>query len=291
MQMPKVIAEIGVCHDGNFDKLLEMTSVAAAARCSYVKFQTRTPRQDVPESEFYVERVPPWSKDGKSIPYIEYREKMELTADQYRDINRHCNKVGIAWTTSCWGTTAVDFITSLGIDLPALKVPSCKLTNHELLRKMARWAKTSNKELWVSTGMSTSEEVSEAMSLLKDEMGSLTSTNLVLFNCNSSYPAKTSELNLSLINKWREQYDCRIGYSSHSTTLGTSVAAGILGYSHIEVHITYDRSLKYSDHPSAVGYAGLFKLMSGLKDLEEAWGPGEKVLWDSELPFRKKLRG
>lgn len=287
LQKPKVICEIGVNHNGSLDKALEIISVCAAARCNYVKFQTRTPEEDVPKEVWNDLRTPPWG--GDPIPYIEYKRKMELTHADYDAINSHCKKVNISWTTSCWGETALDFMS--GYDLPALKLPSAKLTNEKLLRKAAKWAVQRDRELWVSTGMSTASEVSEAYAQIKDEMGDATSRLLVLFNCNSSYPAKTTELNLSLINKWREIYDCRIGYSSHSTTIGSTVAATYLGYSHFEVHVTYDRNAPGSDHFSSLGYVGVFKLMSGIQDLVDAYGSGEKVLWDSELPFKKKLRG
>jgi sialic acid synthase SpsE len=290
MQRPKVIAEIGVNHNGSMDILLEMVGVAAAAKCDYVKFQTRTPDEDTPREVWDQLRRPPWNLNIE-IPYIEYRRKMELSPDDYIVINERCNRLGIKWTTSCWGLTALHFITNMGVDLPALKVPSAKLTNEPLLRAMAKWAKKFNRELWVSTGMSTQEEVDEAVAQIKDEMGSLFTENVVLFNCNSSYPAKTTELNLSLINNWRPRYGCRIGYSSHSTTLGTSVSIIYLGYSHLEFHITFDRNAPGSDHSSAITYGGAFKLMSGLKDLEDAYGDGIKRIYDSELGPRKKLRG
>lgn len=290
MKRPLVIAEIGLNHNRSMDRIFEMLRVSAAANVSYVKFQTRTPDEDVPLSEHNILRRPPWNMDIE-IPYIEYKRQIELTEQNYLDINEYCKKLNLSWTTSVWGETACDFITSLPFDLPALKLPSAKLTNHGLLRKVARWAMKNDREIWCSTGMSTQTEVDESIVILKEECGDRFASNVVLFNCNSSYPAKTTELNLSLINDWRNRYDCRIGYSSHSTTLGTTVAAGMLGYSHIEVHITFDREAPGSDHKSAVTYGGLFKLMSGLKDLEEAWGPGKKVLWDSELASRKKLRG
>lgn len=291
MKKPKVIAEIGVNHDGSMDILLDIITTCAAAKVDFVKFQTRTPDEDTPLDTWNQPRVPPWSTDGQPIPYIEYRRKMELTKENYHTINRYCNSLNIKWTTSCWGVTAFDFITNIGIDLPALKLPSCKLTNEPLIRKMAAWSKALDRELWVSLGMSTADEVENAVTWLKEELGDSFFTNVVLFNCNSSYPAKTSELNLSLIYWLKERYNCRVGYSSHSTTLGTTCSAMYLGYEMVEVHVTYDRNAPGTDHAASLGPPGIFKLMSGFKDLEEAFGDGTKKVYDSELASRKKLRG
>lgn len=287
MKKPKVIAEIGTCWDADFKLCLRLIDIAAAARCDYVKFQTRTPKEDVPKSTWMDMRSPPWG--GPAITYIEYKEKMELSLEQYHEIDYHCKKQGIQWLSSAWGVTAMDFLSQF--DIPAIKIPSAKMTHTELLRKAARWAVQKDREIFVSSGLSTQQEVDDCYSLLKEEMGDATSRLLVLFNCNSTYPAKTTELNLSLINSWRDRYDCRIGYSSHSPLIGTTVAAAMLEYSHIEVHITDDRNKGYGDHSSAVAPPGLFKLMSGLKDLEDAWGDSKKHLYDSELAARKKLRG
>lgn len=291
MQRPRVIAEIGQNHNGSMDTLLSIVTVCAAAKVDFVKFQTRIPDLDTPIETWNTLRRPPWQMDIE-IPYIEYRRKMELTKENYYTINEHCSKLNVQWSTSCWGVEAFDFITSIGIDLPALKVPSAKLTNEKLIRKMAAWSKASDRELWVSLGMSTVEETDAAVAWLKDELGDRFLSNVVLFNCNSSYPAKTSELNLSLIHWLKERYDnCRVGYSSHSTTLGTSCAAMYLGYEMIEVHVTFDRNAPGSDHFASLGFPAIFKLMSGLKDLEDAYGDGLKRVYDSEIPFRKKLRG
>lgn len=286
LHRPLVIAEIGTNWDANFDLCLSMIDVAASAKVDFVKFQTRTPRLDVPEDQWGLIRKTPW---GETMTYIEYKEKMELSLDQYRQIDYHCKQRNINWLTSVWGEQAMDFVSEF--DMPAVKLPSAKITNHILLRKAARWAVQRGKELWWSSGMSTQAEVDECAAILKEEFGSRFASQTVLFNCNSSYPAKTTELNLSLINNWRNRYDCRIGYSSHSTLLGVTVASALLGYSHIEVHITDDRNKGYGDHSSAVTFGGLFKLMSGLKDLEDAYGDSEKHLYDSELAARKKLRG
>ena len=282
MIKPKIIAEIGVCWGGDFQLAKRYIEVAAAAHVDFVKFQTRDVYTEVPKDQWDVMRVPPWG--GEPIRYIEYRERMEFTDAQYDELSKHCKERNIEWSTSVWGIKSFERMSRF--DLPWLKIPSCKLTNNELMEAAASWSIERQKPLLVSTGMSTREECVKAADILKNIPRDL----LIIFNCNSSYPTQTHELNLSAINDLKSIFNCPVGLSSHSVTLGTTVAATYLGYSWLEVHITHDRSLP-GDHSSAVSFHGLFKLVSGVNDLIQAYGGGTKTLYDSEIPFRKKLRG
>lgn len=286
---PWVIAELGINWQGDRQRILQMCNVCSAAGIDAVKFQTRTITEDVPRHTWETPKICPWDT-SLTLPYIEYKRIMELTQDDYKMIDDHCRKIGLKWSTSVWGETAMDFMSVW--DLPFIKIPSCKLTNEGLLRKAARYCRDKKCDLIISTGLSTQEEVDEAYGQIKDECPSLIPNQLVIMNCNGSYPSKTSELNLSLIHDWEKRYEgCRIGLSTHSMTLGTTVAAAYLNYKVIEFHLTFDRNAPGTDHAASVTYHGAFKLMSGLRDLEEAYGNGKKELMESELPFRKKLRG
>ena len=89
----------------------------------------------------------------------------------------------------------------------------------------------------------------------------------------------------------KERYNCEVGYSGHEFRLSPSVAATYLGASVIERHITLDRSMWGSDQLSSVEPQGLFKLMSGIRELEQARGDGEIKVTESEKKVRKHLRG
>ena len=154
------------------------------------------------------------------------------------------------------------------------------LTNHDLLNA----CKETGKRIIMSVGMSTENEIDQAVSLLGN-------VDLSLLHCNSTYPAPIEELNLSAIKTIKKRYDVEVGYSGHEFRLGTSVAAVYLGATIIERHITLDRSMWGSDHLASVEPQGLMKLVSGIRELEKAYGNGNIHVSDSELPVRKKLRG
>ena len=177
-----------------------------------------------------------------------------------------------------WGFDSLNFL--MQYDIPWIKIPSAMLTNDELLLA----CKKTGKKIIMSTGMSTESEIDHAVKLLQG-------SEISLLHCNSTYPAPIEELNLSAVRTLKKKYDCEVGYSGHEFRLGTSVAAIYLGATVIERHITLDRSMWGSDHLASVEPQGLIKLVSGIRELEKAYGDGKICVTDSELPVRKKLRG
>jgi N-acetylneuraminate synthase len=165
-------------------------------------------------------------------------------------------------------------------DIPWLKVPSAMITNEELMKACA----ATGKKIIFSTGMSTYEEIDQAVEWLQG-------SDIVMLHCNSTYPAPLEDLNLSCIKTLKQKYDCEVGYSGHEFRLGTTVAAVYLGATYLERHITLDRTMWGSDHMCSVEPQGLIKLVKGVRELETAYGDGIKTVTEGELGPRKKLRG
>ena len=280
-----VIAEIGINHNGDLNTAKRLIDIAAAAGCDSVKFQKRNPDVCVPEDEKSKIRETPWGK----MTYLDYKYKVEFGKEEYDEIDQYCKERKIDWSASPWDLDSLEFL--LQYDIPYIKIPSAMLTNDELLLA----ARDTGKKVIMSTGMSTIEEIDHAVVLLKSnivvEPYYEIAGNFVLLHCNSTYPAPIDELNLSAIKTLRGRYNCEVGYSGHEFRLGTSVAAVYLGATVIERHITLDRSMWGSDQLSSVEPQGLFKLMSGIRELELARGDGEIKVTESEKKVRKHLRG
>ena len=279
------IAEIGLNHNGDLNIAKKLIDISSAAGCDSVKFQKRNPDVCVPESEKSKMRETPWGK----MTYLEYKYKVEFGKEEYDEIDRYCKERGIDWSASAWDLDSLEFLSQY--DLPYIKIPSAMLTNDELLLA----ARDTDKKVILSTGMSTREEIDHAVILLKSkvvvEPYYEKAGNFVLLHCNSTYPAPIEELNLRAIKTLKERYNCEVGYSGHEFRLSPSVAATYLGASVIERHITLDRSMWGSDQLSSVEPQGLFKLMSGIRELEQARGDGEIKVTESEKKVRKHLRG
>ena len=278
MKKTYIIAEIGINHNGDLNVAKRLIDIAAAAGCDAVKFQKRDPDVCVPEHQKNVEKDTPWG----TMTYLEYKHKTEFGKKEYDEIDQHCRNKTISWSASPWDLGSLEFL--LQYDIPFIKIPSAMLTNLKLIEAAAK----SGKKVILSTGMSTEEEIYKAICVLEPgpEM-----YDYAILHCNSTYPAPLDELNLSCIKTMKDKYGCEVGYSGHEFRLGTSVAAVYLGATIIERHITLDRSMWGSDHLSSVEPQGLFKLVSGIRELEQSFGDGKIKVTESEKPVRKKLRG
>ena len=274
MKKTYIIAEIGINHNGSLDVAKRLIDVAVVSGCDAVKFQKRNPDVCVPEHQKEVMRDTPWGR----MTYLDYKYKVEFEKEEYDEIDRYCKGKGIEWSASPWDLDSLDFL--MRYNVPWLKIPSAMITNEKLMRACA----ATKKKVIFSTGMSTYEEIDQAVEWLA---GSET----LMLHCNSTYPAPLKDLNLKCIQTLKERYNCEVGYSGHEFRLGTSVAAVYLGATCIERHITLDRTMWGSDHLSSVEPQGLIKMVRGIRELEEAYGDGIKKVTDGELKPRKKLRG
>jgi len=296
MKKTYVIAEIGINHQGDIDIAKRLIDIAAASGCDAVKFQKRNPDVCVPEEQ----KSKPRSWGGEDMTYLEYKYKVEFGKEEYDEIDRYCKQQGIAWTASPWDLDSLEFL--MQYDIPFIKIPSAMITNEELMFA----SKNTGKKVIISTGMSTFAEVERAITILKlpgDSAETLrpwnydevkegkTACDFAVLHCNSTYPAPIDELNLSAIKTLKDRFKCEVGYSGHEFRLGTSVAAVYLGATIVERHITLDRTMEGSDHMASVEPQGLFKLVSGLRELERAYGDGTIDVTESEIPVRAKLRG
>ncbi len=270
-----LIAEIGINHNGDVDIARRLIDFACACDWDCVKFQKRDPDRCVPEAQRNVLRDTPWGR----MTYLDYRRRIELNRDQYTSIWNHCWG-RIEATASVWDEGSVDFMLDQGVRF--LKVPSAHLTNDDLLHYVCR----RGIPVLLSTGMSTQEEVDHAVELLRGY-----GDNFALMHCNSSYPAAPAELNLRVIQSFRDRYGCVVGYSGHEFGLTSTVAAVALGAQIVERHVTLDRTMWGTDQMCSVEPQGMIKLARYVRSVEDALGDGIKRMYASEIPVREKLRG
>jgi N-acetylneuraminate synthase len=269
-----IIAEIGINHNGSVDLAKKMIEGACFAGCDAVKFQKRTPELCVPKEQWNIERDTPWGR----MTYIEYRNKVEFDKDQFAELVEFCNQKNIIWFASCWDEAALEFISEF--DPVLYKMASASITDHDLLYLH----KILEKPLIMSTGMSTIEEIEDAVNVFGLD-------NLMIAHSTSAYPCKNEELNLRMINTLKEKYpNVPIGYSGHETGLAPTWAAVTLGAAFVERHITLDRAMWGTDQAASVEIVGLIRLVSNIRDIERSLGDGVKRVYESELAARKKLR-
>jgi N-acetylneuraminate synthase len=267
-----IVAEIGINHNGSLELALQLIRAAAAAGCHAVKFQKRTIGVVYSAAELAQPRESPFGTTNGDL-----KRGLEFGWDAYTEIDRVCRDAGIMWFASCWDADSVDFIERF--DPPCYKIASPCLTDHALLRRH----RDTGRPLLLSTGMSTLEEIDAAVEVL-------TTTNLVLMHCTSTYPSRIDELNLRAIPQLAQRYGVPVGYSGHEVGLATTVAAVALGAVVVERHVTLDRAMWGSDQAASVEPPGLERMVKYITAVEAAMGDGVKRVYESEYPAMRKLR-
>jgi N-acetylneuraminate synthase len=268
-----IVAEIGINHNGDMEIARELIDAARHAGVDAVKFQKRTPELCVPPEQQNQMRDTPWGY----ISYLDYRRRVEFNAEQYAEINRCCQEKGILWFASVWDEPSVDFLEDF--DPVCYKVPSASLTDHDLLCKL----RSTGRPVILSTGMSTIDQIHQAVPLLEMD-------KLVITHTTSTYPCDPGELNLRMIETLRQAYPCPIGYSGHEVGLIPSVVAVALGACLVERHITLDRAMWGSDQAASVEPGGFERLVKYVRVTEQSLGDGVKQVYESEMSSLRRLR-
>ena len=270
-----VVAEVGINHNSSVDLALQTIDAAAEAGADAVKFQVGDPRKYVNPSTWDVPRETPWGV----VPYIEYRERMELSDDELRVTADYANLLGMQWFASPLDTSAIPRLEALGV--PCYKVASPMLTDLRLLNAIAN----TGKPIIMSTGMSTAEEIRTAV------VRNSGRSEIVLLHCTSAYPCPPEQCNLRMLDTLRERFpSIPVGYSGHEIGVPQTVAAVAMGACVVERHITTGRSLWGSDHAASLEPDGFKKLVKYIRTVEASMGTGEKRVYDSEQANKSKFR-
>jgi len=267
-----VVAEIGINHNGDIGLGRKLIAAAAAAGCDAVKFQKRTVDVVYTPDELDRPRESPFGTTNGEL-----KRGLEFDVDGFRAIDEYCRLLDTVWFASCWDEESVDFIEQF--DPPCYKIASASLTDDDLLRHHRKYGRP----IVLSTGMSDVREIDHAVDVLGTD-------NLILLHATSTYPSELEELNLRAIVTLRERYGVPVGYSGHDVGLATTLAARTLGACMVERHITLDRAMWGSDQAASVEPAGFQRMVKDIRAIEAALGDGIKVVYESEIPVREKLR-
>lgn len=299
-----IIAEAGVNHNGNCNTAFEMVDAAVDAGADAVKFQTFETNalvtRNAVKAEYQSHAI------GPDETQYEMLKKLELTAENYRDLMQYCKEKDIHFLSTAFDSNSLEFLVN-ELKIERLKVPSGELTNGPLLLRFAH----SGRKLIVSTGMATLDEVKIALGILafgfcqkrsipsiagfadayRTELGQQSlKENVILLHCTSEYPATSESLNLHAISTMREEFQIPIGYSDHSEGIFASLAAVALGAVLIEKHFTLDRNFEGPDHAASLEPSELKELVRGIRFVESAMGSRKKQPTKGEIKNRDVVR-
>ncbi len=274
-----IIAEAGVNHNGNLSLAKQLVDAAVNAGADYVKFQTFKAEKlvsiDAPKANYQIFNT----HDGSESQF-NMLKKLELSEIDHYQLIDYCKHQGIKFLSTAFDIGSLDFLKSLGIGL--IKIPSGEITNLPYLQKVAEVAE----EIVMSTGMSTMDEIVDAVSILQ----SSSTAKITILHCNTEYPTPFSDVNLLAMNGMRNRLSLEIGYSDHTLGIEVPIAAAALGATIIEKHFTLDRGLPGPDHAASLEPEELKAMVKAIRNVEMALGEDVKKTTESESKNRLVAR-
>ena len=258
-----LIAEVGINHNGSMEFAKDLIAQSKKADFDAVKFQKRTIDKVYTKEFLDGHRECPWDTTQRA-----QKEGLEFSFEQYREIDGFCRAQGIEWFASAWDVDAQLFLSDF--NLKYNKVASAMLGHKPLLKRIA----SEKRKTFISTGMSTLEEIDEVVRLFRDA-----NCPFELMHCNSTYPMKDGDANLRCIPVLKDRYQCDVGYSGHEVSLiKVCVAAVTLGATSIERHITLDRTMYGSDQAASVEVHALAHFVEVMRTVPSILGNGIKIV-------------
>lgn len=270
-----IIAEAGVNHNGSFELAKKLVDAAVEARVDAIKFQTFKTELEV--SRFAEKAEYQKQTTNSEESQLNMIKKLELTYEDFRELQKYCKQKNILFLSTPFELESVEFLHSL--NLPYFKIPSGEITNLPYLRQINSY----KKDVILSTGMSTITEIEEALSVLKD-------CKVTLLHCTTEYPCPFEEVNLKAIQTLKNKFNLPVGYSDHTEGIEVSIAAVAMGAEIIEKHFTLDKNMEGPDHKASLEPHELTALVKAIRNIEKAFGSGEKVPTASEIKNIKVAR-
>ena len=269
----KIIAEIGVNHNGDIKLAKKLIDEAKKAGADFVKFQTfkadRLATKKAKKAAYQVQNI---SDDESQKDML---GRLELSYDMHKKIILYCKKQKIKFLSSAFDIESSDFLLKLGQTI--FKIPSGEITNFPYLKHLGVIAKS----IILSTGMSNLKEIKDAIKVL--ESGGLNRKDITVLHCTSEYPAPLNEVNLNAMNEIKNKLKVSVGYSDHTSGIEVSLAAVALGAEVIEKHFTFSQKLPGPDHKASLEPKEFGLMIKLIRNIELSLGKGIKQASKCEI--------
>jgi N,N'-diacetyllegionaminate synthase len=248
---PYIIAEVGQAHEGSLGMVHSYIDALATTGVDAVKFQMHIPEAE--SSAFEPFRVKFSFEDATRF---DYWKRMSFTLEQWKEIKKHCDAVGLEFICSPFSNLAVDWLEDIGVQ--TYKIGSGEVNNLLLLEKIANTAKP----IILSSGMSSFEELDQTVQFLLNKKSTFS-----ILQCTTAYPTLPENYGLNVIKELKDRYQVNVGYSDHSGTIETCVAATALGAEILEFHIVFDRRQFGPDATSSLTIDEATTLVKSVKSI------------------------
>lgn len=262
---PFVIAEIGINHEGNFQKAKKMAEDAHKCGAECVKFQCHVIEDEMIKNDV----VPANAKES----IWEIMKRCALTEEEDIKLKDYVEKLGMIYLSTPFSRAAANRLKKMKV--LAYKIGSGECNNYPLVEHIASFGKP----VILSTGMNDLKSISRSADILEKAK-----VNYALLHCTSMYPVPYEKVRLGALNDLKKRFpNAVLGLSDHSLGNYACFAAIPLGASILEKHFTSDRSWPGPDTPISVNPAELKDLIEGSRAIYKALG-GKKTILKEEKP-------
>ena len=270
-----IIAEAGVNHNGDMDLAKKLIDAAVFAGVDYVKFQTfkseNLATKEAKKAKYQIENT-----NNVTENQLQMLKKLELTHTQHEELIAYCKYKKISFFSTAFDIESLVYLHEIGLQI--VKIPSGEITNLPYLRMAASLFK----KVIISSGMSTMNEIKEALEVFYES--GFSKESVTILHCNTEYPSPMKDVNLKAMLSIKKILNVNIGYSDHTLGFEVPIAAVALGAKIIEKHFTLDRSLPGPDHIASLEPVELKSMVDAIRNIELAIsGSGIKEPSKSEL--------
>ena len=270
-----IVAEIGINHNGSLTLAKQLIEKAALAGANCAKFQMR----DLQVLYRNAGNANDANEDLGAQYTLDLLRRFQLSSEEMFQAFDYCKAQGLLPLCTPWDVESLRVLEEYGME--AYKIASADLTNHDLLKAIAK----SGKPLLCSTGMSTESEIRETVKLL-NKVGA----KYVLLHCNSTYPAPFKDVNLNYLSRLKEIGQCPVGYSGHERGMFVAIAAVAKGAKVIEKHLTVDKTMEGNDHKVSLLPEEFSDMVQGIRQIDEALGSAaQRRMSQGEMMNRTNL--
>jgi sialic acid synthase SpsE len=262
---PLVIAEIGINHEGSFEKAIRMVDDAHACGCECVKFQSH-----VVDDEMIPNDLIP----GNTTETIwDIMVRCAFSEEQERKIKAYVESRGMIYLCTPFSRAAAERLKRMQVS--AYKIGSGECNNYPLIKHIA----ANGKPIILSTGMNDLKSIAPAVEILRQAK-----IPFALTHCTSMYPTPYEKVRLGGLGELAARFpDAVIGLSDHSIGNYTCFAAVALGARILEKHFTSDKGWPGPDIPISIDPTELKELVLGSLAIHAALG-GSKSILPEEKP-------
>ena len=271
MKDPILVAELTINHLGMINIAKTMITEAKAAGADYVKLKKKNVKK------YYDRKMDKW----RSFDFLEYRESLELSDDDFHELNIFCKENEIPWFSSVHDSDSLAFVRQF--DVPMYKIASMDSAKEEFLNEVIDVCKFENKPLVVSLGGKSELFANNLVNKIKQAK-----IDAHILHTVSIYPTPAGSSNINYMNYLIKKYSderIKIGYSGHEEGISASILAGALGAKMIERHFTLSKDYKIHHIDAAITKAEFEQMATIIKEIKMEQDSVTEAFNSKELAF------